>query len=132
MALSAPPPSWASIKNKPNTVAGFGISDMASQSVANATNSTNATNVANVTTAQLLSAMAGSSVGAVGSYLFANNITYTAIGPGATFAGSNLRYSSGGGASNGVTLSGTWRCMGYANGNADNPIYNSTLFLRIA
>lgn len=38
MALSAPPPSWASIKNKPTTVSGFGISDMAAQTVANATN----------------------------------------------------------------------------------------------
>jgi hypothetical protein len=27
MPISAPPPSWASIKNKPNTMAGFGITD---------------------------------------------------------------------------------------------------------
>ena len=27
MPISAPPPSWASIKNKPNTLTGFGITD---------------------------------------------------------------------------------------------------------
>lgn len=27
MPISAPPPSWASIKNKPTTMAGFGITD---------------------------------------------------------------------------------------------------------
>lgn len=45
MPISAPPPSWANIKNKPTTVSGFGITDMASQSVANATNATNASAV---------------------------------------------------------------------------------------
>lgn len=28
MPISAPPPSWESIKNKPTTVGGFGISDL--------------------------------------------------------------------------------------------------------
>lgn len=28
MPISTPPPSWASIKNKPTTVGGFGITDM--------------------------------------------------------------------------------------------------------
>lgn len=51
MPISAPPPSWASIKNKPTTVGGFGITDMASQSVASAVNATNATNASFATTA---------------------------------------------------------------------------------
>lgn len=38
------PPKWDNIKSKPSTVSGFGITDMASQSVANAVNATNATN----------------------------------------------------------------------------------------
>lgn len=37
MALTPPPPAWATIKNKPNTVAGFGITDLA----ANAATSVN-------------------------------------------------------------------------------------------
>jgi hypothetical protein len=44
MGVSAPH-SWNNLTNKPNTVAGFGISDMATQTVANATNATNATAV---------------------------------------------------------------------------------------
>lgn len=44
MPISAPPPSWDSIKNKPTTVSGFGISDMASQSVASAVSASNGVN----------------------------------------------------------------------------------------
>lgn len=49
MPVSAPPPSWANLRNKPTTVAGFGISDMASQTVANANNATTATKLTNDT-----------------------------------------------------------------------------------
>lgn len=34
MALTAPPPDWAKIKNKPNTVAGYGMTDFAANAAA--------------------------------------------------------------------------------------------------
>lgn len=140
MALSAPPPSWASIKNKPTTVSGFGISDMASQSVANATN---ATNVSNVTTAQVLAATAGATAGAVGSFaLMKDTVAVTRL-PNATLAGSSLRYSSLTGpiyTGSGVleftskiystVPLGTWRCMSYSMEHGDG--IGSTLWLRIS
>ena len=78
------------------------------------------------TTAQVGTATASISVGAVGSYGF---FTYTGAGtpnPGTTTAGSNLNYSS---VSSGGTISsgsptGTWRIMGYGDRN--------TVWLRIS
>lgn len=139
MPISAPPPSWASIKNKPNTVAGFGISDMASQTVANATN------VTNVTTAQVNAAIAGAAVGGVGSYAFLGAMSASSYVPGATLAGSSLRYSGVLGAfsdwsnqnavnitngGSGTAPAGTWRCMGQAGGPANT--YGASLWMRIA
>ncbi len=75
------------------------------------------------TTAQVLSATAGASVGAVGTYAFlappdqAPAATYN---PGNTAAGSSLRYSgartsnNGGGITTNIAPSGTWRCMGFS------------------
>lgn len=75
------------------------------------------------TTDQVLTATAGASVGAVGTYAFmvpTASITYT---QGATRAGSGLRYSSvysvaGDSATvnNGSTAAGTWRVMGSTGG----------------
>lgn len=144
MPISTPPPSWASIKNKPNTVAGFGITDMAAQSVANAVNATNAsyaTNAGNsstvstITTAQVTSAQASASVGAVGTYAFlawASGIgSDPSYGVGSTYAGSSLRYrNTYGSAGQGAAPAGTWRCMG--QGNIPGQDLPATVWLRIA
>lgn len=86
------------------------------------------------TTAQVLSATAGAAVGDVGSY--AMLITTTSPGsnnPGATRAGSNLKYSSAPGYSPGGTISGTWRCMGYGRGSDGYSDFNhATVWLRIS
>lgn len=153
MPISAPPPSWASIKNKPNTVAGFGITDMGSQTVANATNATNASNVpwlgvsSKPTTvaglglsdfnASAIAAQAEAVAGGVGTY------AYLAIGSsisaGSTYAGSSLNWTGGHNGSSlsfsnnvvsgglGGTVSGTWRAVGYSQ--ASN---GQALFLRIS
>lgn len=89
------------------------------------------------TTAQVLSATAGASVGAVGTYAFlAVNTGTGATSPGGTRAGSTLLYCAASASAAGVP-SGTWRCMGRANGTYDDDfgVPNSsaqTLFLRIS
>lgn len=125
MPVSQPPPSWASIRNKPTTVAGFGISDMASQTVANATNATNASTVTTVTTAQVLAAEAGMSVGAIGTYAFLNGLSAVTIAPGATLAGSSLQYSPNSAGSS--SPAGTWRNVGNLSSSA-----SASVWLRIA
>ena len=86
------------------------------------------------TTAQVLSATAGLSAGAVGSYGFMfTNGTSTLLTAGVTRAGSLLffstahTYNSGGG-------SGTWRCLGASMRSSDSSNYGSktTLWLRIS
>lgn len=104
MPVSQPPPSWASIKSKPTTVAGFGITDMATQNVANAST------VTTLNTAQVLAAQAGATVGSVGTYAFLQGVTGTA---GTTAAGSSLLYADRAGGTSG-TPAGTWRMMGYS------------------
>lgn len=96
------------------------------------------------TTDQVLSATAGASVGAVGTYAFMADQTNSAtnVSPGATIAGSSLRYSSisfyeGVGEfsdrTNGSAASGTWRLLGYGRRDlgSGNQRYTS-LFLRIS
>lgn len=72
------------------------------------------------TTDQVLSATAGASQGAVGTYILGYNTSGTTISPGGTLAGSSIQ-NAGLGESGGSavivktgTLSGTWRCMGYS------------------
>lgn len=105
-------PSFAQLRNKPNTVAGFGITDMASQSVASAVNATNAATVSNITTAQVLAANAGASVGAVGTYAFLQPTATITLTPGTTRAGSGLRYAAAFSGTPSVTTAGTWLLMG--------------------
>lgn len=85
-----------------------------------------------MTTANVDGAIAGSSVGAVGTYAFCHRTSSTQTNPGDTVAGSTLRYSDTNDSTEvaPTALSGTWRCMGYiaATGGA---IYSS-LFLRIS
>ena len=100
------------------------------------------------TTAQVLTATAGASVGAVGTYAFLGLNSNTTLNPGDTIAGSGLRYGSvnaGGSWNNtynpvrfsvGSTTapSGTWRLMGRTQSlDGDfNPIYGAALWLRIS
>lgn len=135
MPISAPPPSWASIKNKPNTVSGFGITDMGSQTVANA-NAVPWSGVSGKPTtvsglglsdfnASAISAQAGASFGAVGTYVGVFAISGgTDIALGATVAGSALTGVNSAGNQASLGLSGTWRNMGQrADGEAPSGIY---------
>lgn len=96
---------------------------------------------ADVTTTTILNATAGASVGAVGTYAFAvrpgttGNTTANALGPGATVAGSVLRYSNTANSQSSAPA-GTWRCMGFMaaiyNDAQDTTVFYATLFLRIS
>lgn len=85
------------------------------------------------------SAMAGASVGSVGSYAFLYNTNNAVVAVGTTRAGSTLKYS-GAQSNGGLTIStapaGTWRCMGACAYTAQNDITpavrTSSLFLRIS
>jgi hypothetical protein len=90
-----------------------------------------------VTTTTVNTAIASSSVGAVGTYAFLGGSGVT-INPNSTYPGSNLRYASVGGDTGDSndnigrlsgTPSGTWRCMGYLANTSRN---TGTLFLRIS
>tara|TARA_B100000035_G_scaffold14688_1_gene11993 strand:+ start:135 stop:911 length:777 start_codon:yes stop_codon:yes gene_type:complete len=76
-----------------------------------------AINTASITLTAAINANA--SVGDVGTYAFmqqsSGNTTYN---PGATLAGSSLRYSDATGRTHSTTPSGNWRCMGYDSGAA--------------
>lgn len=83
------------------------------------------------TTAQVLSATAGATAGAVGTYNFANNTNGGSKDPNVTISGSGLQYSNASGTIGGGTVpSGTYRCMGYA-GSDDNQT-ETTVWLRIS
>jgi hypothetical protein len=76
-----------------------------------------AINTASITLTAAINANA--SVGDIGTYAFmqqsSGNDTYN---PGATLAGSSLRYSDATGRTHSTTPSGSWRCMGYDSGAA--------------
>lgn len=83
-------------------------------------------------TTQVLSATAGASVGAVGTYAFCYQLFGQSVSdPGTTKAGSNLRFSNSSGQGSSVP-SGTWRCMGYASADNYASQANTTVWLRIS
>ena len=97
-----------------------------------------------MTTANVLNATAAASVDGVGTYAFATRPQNTgstpgnALSPGATVAGSVLRFSNSA-AGESSALSGTWRCMGAMQSFTFTDSYGSafttyraTLFLRIS
>ena len=96
------------------------------------------------TTDQVLTATAGASEGAVGTYaLLATVNSTTVLNQGGTIAGSSLRYAGlrhradvGGTIflTNSTAPSGTWRCMGYKDARVSNDSGNreGTMFLRIS
>lgn len=94
--------------------------------------STSQTTAAVVSTSTVLTATAGASAGAVGTYAFVNQRTSGATAFGSTRAGSSL-FPCGidqafSGFSLGSAQSGTWRCMG----NVPSGGFYITLFLRIS
>lgn len=77
--------------------------------------------IANVSITLDASINANASVGDVGTYAFLQQAnTNSAVNPGATAAGSTLRYSDATGrmAGNPAGPNGNWRCMGYDSGAA--------------
>ena len=108
-------------------------------------NGTTWTSVAPVTAApttdQVLTATAGASAGAVGTYAFLARVNIAAnTSPGSTSAGSNLRYAATGNTSVGAQITGsapagTWRAMGFGVGAVSancGVYYSGTLWLRIS
>ena len=100
------------------------------------------------TNSDVLTATAGASAGAVGTYAYLIRTTIKGtIVEGSTYAGSGLRYSAGSGIRTftnsysgsyvwteaGGTVAGTWRALGAAGANAySGNYYNKSLFLRIS
>jgi hypothetical protein len=104
------------------------------------------------TTDQVLTATAGASVGAVGTYAFLGYNTNANVTVGTTYAGSGFSYAAffrngsnwtgtadsaaGTGAAQhqNVNPSGTWRCMGSGRGNVSGQggAFPATLFLRVS
>jgi hypothetical protein len=92
------------------------------------------------TTDQVLTATAGLTAGAVGSYVFANRVTNSALAYNATVAGSDLRpsgaiqFSDINAQSSGTALAGTWRLLGNINDGSGFTLQTAirSLFIRIS
>lgn len=75
--------------------------------------------------------MAASSAGDVGTWgLFRWTGASGTVTPGATVAGSILLYTNAVGTSSGISPSGTWRCMGYADDSS--VAARTTVFMRVS
>lgn len=145
---TAPTPSSADNSTKIATTA-FAQPRLISGANIKTINSTSILGSGNIdvapTTANVLTATAGATAGAVGTYTFAYRSSGTGdIATGATLAGSSLRpcsafkYLDGGDANLsavGNALSGTWLCMGYFDQRSSGGGgfgFGATLWLRIA
>ena len=88
-------------------------------------NSTGWTGAVVVSTAQVQSAMAGGSTGAVGTYAFCRGAQFS---PGSNYSGASLHYTGGVVETIAQSVgSGTWKAMGYTSATD-----RGTLMLRIA
>jgi hypothetical protein len=94
-----------------------------------------------MTTTNVNTAIASSSVGAVGTYALLGASNTTGVGPGSTIAGSSLSYAgfteNTGDTNLNLTMrtgtpAGTWRCMGYYDTFGGLSVGHFTLFLRIS
>jgi len=89
-----------------------------------------------VDTNSVLTALAGLTANAVGTFAFLQNRGGTSYSFGDTAAGSNLYPSSNTQVYQFGALSGTWRCLGYCpehTGGGDEPTtFYSSLFIRIS
>jgi autotransporter family porin len=83
-------------------------------------------------TAQVLSAYAGATAGAVGTYGLMYRNENGVIGAGGTASGSVLRFTNLNQNTNTGAQSGTWRCMGYSGAIDDGAAINTTVWLRIS
>lgn len=73
------------------------------------------------------------SVGAVGTYaLLADVNTSADLNPGATRAGSNLRYASAGGQTFGSAPAGTWQLCGFTPGGSSSHQQRATVWMRVS
>lgn len=86
---------------------------------------------ASPTTAQVLSATAGASVGAVGTYCKAYLLS-NGVNPGGTTAGSSLRGVNSSGQSYNPGFTGTWRNMGASTSSAVQYTGTDPAWLRIS
>ena len=85
------------------------------------------------TSAQVASATASISAGAVGSYVAGHRFVNRTDNLGATESGSSMYACNfSGGYNESSTLSGTWRLMGYRNYNSNANEPQSSLWLRIS
>ena len=84
--------------------------------------------VTSLTASQVGAALAGLTIGDVGTVAMMKVATPATANPGGTVSGSNLDYSDASGITHNLTPSGTWRCWGYA------PTANSSVsvFVRIS
>lgn len=97
-----------------NNSTDYGIFDSNYGPLITRNKSTGAVYISGNTTNTVNAAIAGSTVGAVGTYAFLNPVVGGIYEPGSTSAGSNLRYAgiNSGADLVGGTAEGTWRCMG--------------------
>ncbi|WP_449043715.1 hypothetical protein [Paracoccus versutus] len=73
------------------------------------------------------------SVGAVGTYAMLADINTSAdLNPGATRAGSNLRYASAGGQTFGSAPAGTWQLCGFTPGGGSSHEQRATVWMRVS
>ena len=95
----------------------YGGSDAVPVITVDANQRISAINTASITLTAAINANA--SVGDIGTYAFMQQSSgNTQYAPGATLAGSSLRYSDATGRMHTTTPSGNWRCMGYDSGAA--------------
>ena len=83
------------------------------------------------TTSQVLSATAGLSAGAVGSYGMVASSSWSTRTAGTTISGSDFKWSAASGWYQGNAISGTWRILG-ENSGSSNQGNNTTLCVRIS
>jgi len=81
------------------------------------------------TTGEVLSATAGASAGAVGTYAFGIEGTFGSTTFGTLRAGNTIGRANADGGNSG-SLSGTWRCLGYVL--SGSPSAQTTLWLRVS
>lgn len=119
MPLTPPPPSWQTIKNKPTTVTGFGITDIGIQSVSYASTAGNG----GVTSLNgQTGAIINTTLGAIGSVVKGIVSGYYNSGSsftlGATYTGVQAYTVNTGASGSGFSSKpGTWRCIGGTAGS---------------
>lgn len=138
---------WSGVSGKPSTVAGYGITDMGSQSVNYANSAgnggvtsvngaTGAVTVPPPTTANVLAATAGATILGVGTYALLTLMPSVGYQSSGVYSGNGLMSANAAAINSGGTLyAGSWRVMGYLNGVGNSSWsdqHRTSVFLRIA